>query len=73
MFHSFGDSSLEFELRVYIAGIESFLDVRHAMNKAIDAAFREAGIEIAFPQRDVHLDTRKPLDVRIQQPTEENS
>jgi len=27
--------------------------------------FREAGIVIAFPQRDIHLDTLKPLDIRI--------
>ena len=31
----------------------------------IDNLFREAGIVIAFPQRDVHLDTLKPLDVRV--------
>ena len=31
----------------------------------IDERFREAGIVIAFPQRDVHLDTEKPLEFRI--------
>jgi potassium-dependent mechanosensitive channel len=31
----------------------------------IDKAFAEAGIEIAFPQRDVHLDSAKPLEVRV--------
>ncbi|MBW2603743.1 MAG: hypothetical protein JRE28_05430 [Deltaproteobacteria bacterium] len=31
----------------------------------IDELFREAGIVIAFPQRDVHLDTQKPLEFRI--------
>ena len=29
------------------------------------ARFREAGIVIAFPQRDVHLDTLSPLEVRM--------
>jgi small-conductance mechanosensitive channel len=31
----------------------------------IDKLFREAGIVIAFPQRDVHLDTQKPLEFRL--------
>ena len=31
----------------------------------IDKLFREAGITIAFPQRDVHMDTLKPLDIRL--------
>jgi len=31
----------------------------------IDALFREAGIVIAFPQRDVHLDIQRPLELRI--------
>ncbi len=31
----------------------------------IDELYREAGIVISFPQRDVHLDTQKPLNFRI--------
>jgi len=31
----------------------------------IDELFREAGIVIAFPQRDVHLDTQRPLEFRL--------
>jgi potassium efflux system protein len=31
----------------------------------IDELFRKAGIVIAFPQRDVHLDTQKPLEFRL--------
>lgn len=31
----------------------------------IDELFRKAGIVIAFPQQDVHLDTQKPLELRI--------
>jgi potassium efflux system protein len=55
IFKSFGDNSLEFELRVYIAGIDNYIPVGHNINCAIDAAFREAGIVIAFPQRDLHI------------------
>jgi len=35
------------------------------LNKAINEKFAEAGIEISFPQRDVHLDAKGPLDVRV--------
>ncbi|RJP37912.1 MAG: hypothetical protein C4547_05220, partial [Phycisphaerales bacterium] len=52
-FVAFGASSLEFELRVYLPGVELFLRTRHTMLKAIDQEFRRAGIEIAFPQQDV--------------------
>ena len=68
LFTAFGDNALQFELRVYIAGIEHYLKTWHGLNMAIDRKFREAGIAIAFPQRDTHLDTLKPLDIRILPP-----
>ena len=55
LFLEFGDSSLNFELRVYVSSVDYLLKVRHQLHKAIDHAFREAGIEIAFPQRDIHV------------------
>ncbi|MEJ2705700.1 MAG: mechanosensitive ion channel, partial [Sedimentisphaerales bacterium] len=55
IFKSFGDNSLEFELRVYVVGIDNYIPVWHSINCAIDEAFRKAGIEIAFPQRDIHI------------------
>jgi potassium efflux system protein len=66
LFRNFGSSSLEFELRVYIAGIENYVPVWHGMNCAIDDAFRKAGIEIAFPQQDLHIRSAKtkiPVDL----------
>jgi potassium efflux system protein len=54
-FVGFGDSSLSFELRVFIRTVEHLFPVRHELHMNIDEAFREAGIEIAFPQRDLHL------------------
>lgn len=63
LFRTFGDSSLNFELRCYIKAADDRLKVISDMNFSIEAAFRSAGIEIPFPQRDVHLvsdsDTRK--------------
>jgi len=64
IFKAFGDNSLEFELRVYLAGIDNYIPVWHGINCAIDAEFRKAGIEIAFPQRDIHIrsiDTTVPF------------
>ncbi len=54
-FLDFGDSSLGFELRVFVPGIQAWSPVRHSLHMAIDRAFREAGIEISFPQRDIHI------------------
>ena len=55
IFKNFGTSSLDFELRVFISGMENSIPVWHGVNCAIDDAFRKAGIEIAFPQQDVHI------------------
>jgi potassium efflux system protein len=65
IFKGFGDNSLNFELRVYINGIENWWPMLHELNVTIDNAFKEAGVTIAFPQRDVHLDATGPLEVRV--------
>lgn len=62
LFVSFGDSSLNFELRAFIRNIDERLQVVSDINFAIDAAFREEGIEIPFPQRDIHLYNTAPKD-----------
>lgn len=59
----FGESTLDFELRVYVDGLEHLVPVRHALNSAIEASFRQAGIEIAFPQCDLHVRSMEPLVV----------
>ena len=57
VFCRFGDSSLDFELRVHIPHNEYLISTRHELLLAIDRAFRALGIEIAFPQRDIHIRT----------------
>ncbi|OBS09733.1 mechanosensitive ion channel domain-containing protein [Acidihalobacter prosperus] len=64
LFMSFGDSSLNFELRVYIRDVSNRLSVLSDLNFAIDAAFRKAGIAIPFPQRDIHI-IRTPQDTAV--------
>jgi len=55
LFLSFGDSSLDFELRVWIADADLRLRVKSDLYHAIEQVFRESDIEIPFPQMDLHL------------------
>lgn len=55
LFRTFGDSSLEFELWCIIKDVNRKFHVQSELNIAIDKAFREHNIVIAFPQRDVHI------------------
>jgi potassium efflux system protein len=55
VFQDFGDSTLDFSLFVFIPSISALFRVRDGLNSAVDRAFRKAGIEIAFPQRDIHI------------------
>jgi potassium efflux system protein len=54
-FVGFGDSSLDFEIRVYVRSVEERFAVIHELHMAIDQGLRKHGIEIPFPQRDLHL------------------
>jgi len=65
LFRAFGDSSLDFELRVFISGAEKRLIVMHELLREIDRVFKKHGINIAFPQQDVHMDSTRPIDVRM--------
>ncbi|KPJ76450.1 MAG: hypothetical protein AMJ54_11495 [Deltaproteobacteria bacterium SG8_13] len=65
IFTGFGDNALSFELRVFVNGIDHWYPMLHRLNRAIDREFRKAGITIAFPQRDVHLDATGPLEVKV--------
>jgi small-conductance mechanosensitive channel len=55
LFLNFGESSLEFELRVWVLDADNRLVVSSELHQEIDRRFREAKIEISFPQRDLHL------------------
>ena len=60
IFRRFGESSLDFELRVFLASRDHWPEVTDQLHSAIDRAFRAAGIEIAFPQRDVWMRSSDP-------------
>lgn len=63
IFKEFGDSALIFVLRIW-SRVEYFYSVESDVRYEITRLFREKNIEIAFPQRDLHLrsgfDQKKP-------------
>ncbi|MGE4132390.1 MAG: mechanosensitive ion channel family protein [Bdellovibrionales bacterium] len=60
VFENFGESSLDFDLRYWSEDIWAIDVVSSDLRFSIDAAFRKHGIQIPFPQRDVHLIQAKP-------------
>ena len=67
LFQDFGPDALEFtlcywiELRQEALGVKVASEIRHMINKAL----ANAGIAIAYPQRDIHLDSRAPIKVEM--------
>jgi potassium efflux system protein len=66
IFTEFGDNALNLTLRCFVGSQNDRMPTITALHEAINHKFNDAGISIAFPQRDVHLDTSRPLDIRIQ-------
>ena len=64
-FEGFGDNALTLNLRAYLGDLDKRLMTITELHQAILDKFREAGIEIAFPQRDVHLMTAEPLELKL--------
>ena len=67
LFEDFGDNALAFRL-YYWSAVEKPMDldrINSAVRFRIDELFKEADITIAFPQRDVHLDSLSPIDINL--------
>ncbi|TWU21276.1 Mechanosensitive channel MscK precursor [Bythopirellula polymerisocia] len=67
LFKNFGDNALEFEVHFWIR-MRTMMDRRQiesAVRYQITQLFAEEGITVAFPQRDVHLNTTSPLVVQM--------
>ena len=54
-FMNLGDSSLDFELRVWIQDVDDGLRVKSELYHVIEQKFRELNVVIPFPQRDLHI------------------
>ncbi len=67
VFEDFGDNALVFDLYVWCearTGTELRV-IRSEIRFGIEKLFADNGIVVAFPQRDVHLDTSRPLEIRL--------
>jgi small-conductance mechanosensitive channel len=70
LFMGFGESSLNFELRFWSAWQDTWLQLQSDVTVAVAKALGEAGIEIPFPQRDLHVRSiDAPLAERGMRPT----
>jgi small-conductance mechanosensitive channel len=67
LFNDFGDNALMFEVHFWIS-IQRIIErriIESNLRFIIDERFRKADIVIAFPQRDVHLDSTAPLQIQM--------
>jgi small-conductance mechanosensitive channel len=65
--NEFGDSSWNMVLRCWIPDPKQHFIIRSALNCAIVRKFRDNGVEIPFPQRDLHVRSSVPLPVSQQE------
>ncbi|GAB2623214.1 mechanosensitive ion channel domain-containing protein [Belliella aquatica] len=52
---SFADSAVEFRVLFWVENFDLWIDIRNTVMRGIFKSFKENGIEIPFPQRDLHL------------------
>jgi small-conductance mechanosensitive channel len=62
----FAESSLDFELRVFVRDCDNAVTLRSDLRFAIFKAFKDAGVEIPVPQRDLHIRSEDTLPRRGQ-------
>lgn len=64
IFTGFGESSLDFSIRFW-THFNDGLIIKSAVGIAIDNAFKAAGVEIPFPQRDLHIIQKGDSSVKV--------
>jgi small-conductance mechanosensitive channel len=68
-FKDFAADSLVFELRFWVNLRETNkLEIESDLRFRIEELLSDRGIVIAYPQRDVHLNVLRPVEVRLTQP-----
>jgi len=70
-FMGFGESSLDFELRAHLLDIDNWFITRTELVLEIERKFRESGVQIPFPQRDLHIRSVDESPGSILKPTED--
>ncbi len=73
IFEAFGDNSLAMHLRCFVDSLDARLSTMSELHEEINRRFEEAGIVIAFPQRDLYLKSIAPIDVRLRDVAGEGS
>ena len=68
VFESFGDNALMLSARCFLDSLENRWDAVTELNREIYKRFEEAGIVIAFPQRDIHFNADKPIRIDLGSP-----
>lgn len=69
VFHGFGDSALNLTLRIHVGNRDLWAEIMNELHTNIAGEFRRAGIEIAFPQRDLHIRSiQSPIVVEQAEP-----
>ena len=64
-FQEFADSTLNFVLRCYLPDMSDRLMVTHELHSNIHRQLQRAGIDIAFPQLDIHVhSTAQPISAK---------
>lgn len=67
VFEDFGDNALVFDSFFWcdVSGETALRGIRSAVRMRLAELFEENNIVVAFPQRDIHLNTMAPLEVRM--------
>jgi small-conductance mechanosensitive channel len=60
LFLGFGENSLDFELRCWTESFDDWVDIRSQLALEVHRHLGDAGIEVPFPQRVLHVKTEKP-------------
>jgi potassium efflux system protein len=64
-FEEFGDNSLLISLRFFLDQLEQRIIISSDLRLEINRRFNEAGIVVAFPQRDIHFDSSEPIQINM--------
>ena len=66
-FNDFGDNSLVYKVNFWIKArtLAQMRRIETEVRLSIDRLFRANEIVIAFPQRDLHIQTPRPIDLRL--------
>ena len=74
VFEDFGDNALIFDVYFWcdVGGEKQLREIRSEIRFRISTLFAKHDITIAFPQRDIHVDSLKPIDVRLMTSNQED-